>query len=187
MDSPRPHHPASLRVATDQAEAQSSVAAVWREHRRWVSAVVLAHMPRDAELDDLVQEVAVRLVAHAHELRDRAALRPWLRTVAMNVARSAGRRARVRKGEGALEHDPGARAGDGAHDGARRNDVLEAALSLPDPYREALVLRALRGLSYKQIADTVGVPVTTIETRLVRARRMLRDALEDTSARSKTP
>ncbi len=177
-DHMTPHlpHPASLRVV-QQDDAQSAVSALWREHRQWVAAVLLTHKPREAELEDLLQEVAVRVVSHAHELRDPMAIRSWLRTVAVNVARTAGRRQRVRKdAKETLEHH----APTSAHDQRTtdRDEVLNAAMTLPEAYREPLILRSLRGMSYKQIADTLGVPVTTIETRLVRARRMLRDALE---------
>jgi RNA polymerase sigma-70 factor (ECF subfamily) len=55
---------------------------------------------------------------------------------------------------------------------------MAATARLPEHYREPLLLRAVRGMSYRQIADTLGVPITTVETRLARARRMLRDELE---------
>lgn len=129
-----------------------------------------AHRPREAEVDDLLQEVALTLVRHADEL-DLARARPWLRRVAINCARDAGRRARVRRrplpapAEGAAE--PGGAASPGA---------LEAVMSLPMEYREPMLL-SLRGLSQRVIAEVMEVPVTTIETRLVRARRMVREAL----------
>jgi RNA polymerase sigma-70 factor (ECF subfamily) len=174
--TPHPTHPASLRVS-QQEEAQSGVASLWREHRRWVATVLLAHKPREVELEDLLQEVAVRLVAHAHELRDPTAIKPWLRTIALNVARSAGRRQKVRRdARETIEREAPSQAQDERTTG--RDEVLAAAMTLPEAYREPLLLRSLRGMSYKQIADTLEVPMTTIETRLVRARRMLKEALD---------
>lgn len=170
-------HPASLRVVARQDDAQSAISALWRTHRRWVAAILLAHKPREAELDDLLQEVAVRVVAHAHDLRDPTKVRPWIRSVTLNVARSAGRKQTVRR-DARPEIAERARAESDDPRTAERNEILDAALALPEQYREPLVLRALRGMSYKQIADTLEVPVTTIETRLVRARRMLREALD---------
>ncbi|MBL0920747.1 MAG: RNA polymerase sigma factor [Phycisphaerales bacterium] len=159
-----------------------AVRALWETHRRWVAAIVLAHMPRDAELEDLLQEVAVRVVKQVHRVRDPSLVRPWLRSVAINVARTAGRRRKVRmrivRSGGAAEHE-------GAHDApaplatveeGRR--ALAAAHRLRPEYREPLILQCVRGMSYRQIADTLGVPVTTVETRLARARRMLREELE---------
>ena len=158
---------------------------LWRRLRRWVAAILLAHRPRGADLEDLLQEVATTLVAKIQELRDVSRLRPWLRSVALNVARGAGRRARVsqrverRSGAAALQvPDPGA---DWARQAAdARSDLLQVLAlleTLPAHYREPLMLRSLRGHSQKEIAELLGVPVTTVETRLARARRMLREKM----------
>jgi RNA polymerase sigma-70 factor (ECF subfamily) len=48
--------------------------------------------------------------------------------------------------------------------------------ALPEPFREVLVLREVNDLSYRDIAEVVGVPVGTVMSRLARARAMLRDA-----------
>jgi len=161
-----------------------AIRALWESHRRWVAAIVLAHMPREAELEDLLQDVAMRLVKQVHRLRDPAMVRPWLRSVAINVARTAGRRQRVRlrvvRPEAPNAGEPAGRSGGETplatvEEGRR---ALAAAHRLRPEYREPLILQCVRGMSYRQIADTLGVPVTTIETRLARARRMLREELE---------
>ena len=62
-----------------------------------------------------------------------------------------------------------------------RNAAVDA---LPVLYREPFVLRHLNGWSYKQIAEVMDMPVDSIETRLVRARRLLREALRTELAAS---
>src|SRR5437868_11690431 len=74
-----------------------AVRSLWQEHRRWVAAVLLAHKPREAELEDLLQDVAMTFVRTVSRLRDEGMLRPWLRTVAVNAARAAGRETRRRR------------------------------------------------------------------------------------------
>lgn len=155
---------------------------VWRTHRRWVAAVLLAHKPREAELEDLLQEVACTVVERIGELRDAACFRSWLRSVSLNAARTAGRRATTRRVFRAMRMGDAvapspAPAPDADHHGEARR-LLEIAQRLHPDYSEPLLLRAVRGLSQKQIADTLGLPETTIETRLARARRMLREELE---------
>ena len=54
--------------------------------------------------------------------------------------------------------------------------IRRLVAELPDPFREALVLREVNDLSYSEIADVVGVPVGTVMSRLARARSMLRKA-----------
>lgn len=179
------HRIADGAIAGDADAVQS----LWHAHRRWVAAILLAHKPRDAELDDLLQEVAMLLVKNIQTLQDPAAVKPWLRTIAINLARSSGRRRRVvNKVFPILAADAQRtaelnEADEGPGDDRGRR-ALELASQLPAEYREPLILRAVRGMSYRQIADVMGVPMTTIETRLARARRMLKDQLERLDSRA---
>lgn len=173
----------------------------WQAHRRWVAAILLAHMPRWADLDDLLQDVALAVVRKGGEVRDPEAFKPWLRTVAINAARLAARKGALREGAVSLEAfsgDPGnagvgviARIGAGSaetrdqvasadlaaldEDGRR---LVELARSLPDGYGEPLLLKAVHNMSYREIGQVLGLPETTIETRIARARRMLREAAQ---------
>ncbi|HVZ94898.1 MAG TPA: RNA polymerase sigma factor [Phycisphaerales bacterium] len=164
---------------------QEAVRAIWHAHRRWVAAILLAHKPREADLEDLLQEVAMTLVRQVHTLNDPAAVRPWLRAVALNAARTHGRRQKLTRkmfaptGMQPSERSEAAREVDTGRTDAREEGrrALRIARGLPAEYGEPLILRAVRGLSYKQIADIMGVPVTTIETRLARARRMVREEM----------
>ncbi len=158
-----------------------SLRELWNRHRRWVAAVLLAHMPRDAELDDLLQEVAVAVVAKISGLREEAAFKPWLRAVALSVAKTSARRRTVRKsGWLRLVSFTGAREDDRTHDHAspamkEGRRLMELSAELPDGYREPLLLKCIQDMSYKQIGDVMGLPDTTIETRIARARKMLRE------------
>ena len=177
---------------------QNALQELWQTHRRWVAAIILAHRPRSIELEDLLQEVVVRLISKVHTLREARAFRPWLRQIALNVCRGAGRSVRpTLRFASQLRHDDAAddrpRTGDGGRisepegetidpaeyvglqEAARR--LLEQAMTLPMTYREPLILRCVRCLSYQQISELLDLPLTTIETRLARARRMLRDEL----------
>ncbi|MBL8763494.1 MAG: RNA polymerase sigma factor [Phycisphaerae bacterium] len=177
----------------------AALRALWAQNRRWVAAILVAHMPgggrRHAEedLEDLLQEVAVTLVSKISTLEDAGAFRPWLRIIAINAARSLARkrvgrdqsRRMVALDDAGPQEDRGPDAArretepsgvaQAREDGAR---LLTLAGELPDEYREPLLLRALRGMSYRQIADAMGQPETTIENRIVRGRRMLRELSE---------
>lgn len=59
----------------------------------------------------------------------------------------------------------------------QRLDLLEAIRSLPEEFRDTVLLREVEGLSYQEIADTLGIPRGTVESRLYRARQMLRQKL----------
>jgi len=182
--------PIVRRAIRGEAEA---LEALWRFHRKWVASVVLAHGPRGAEVEDLLQEVALALVTKIHTLEDARAFRPWLRTVAVNVARMAARRARAAIEAVELERSPDVEDRRAERERMQRearaevDRVLQALEDLPVLYREALLLRSFAGQGQRAIAECLGVPESTVETRLARARRLLREKLETRATASTDP
>jgi len=65
--------------------------------------------------------------------------------------------------------------------------IARAMSRLPDPLHQILVLRELEGLSYRELAEVVGIPVGTVMSRLSRARVALRDALDSELAQPRMP
>ncbi len=167
-------------VRAAMAGDRDALRSLWHRNRGWIAAILLAHKPRQADLEDLLQTVAMTIVRTVHTVRDEQAFKPWLRTVATNVARAAGRKqkveSRVRR-TGTDRPEP-AEIGDREH--AQR--VLDLARQLPDGYREPLLLRCVKGMSYREIARVLEIPETTIETRIARGRRMLRELARDEGA-----
>lgn len=168
--------------------------ALWVSRRGLVGAVVLAHLPRGVEAEDVVQEVASRFVRGVGSLRDPDLFDPWIRRVAVNAARDAGRAARrLNAGSNGRAMGGGAVKGladlreagvaadlSAAEEGGR---LLCLARELPERYREPLLLRCVQGLSYRAIAHAMELAETTVETRIVRARRMLRRLAEERAVR----
>jgi RNA polymerase sigma-70 factor (ECF subfamily) len=162
---------------------------IWCAHRRWVAAIILAHRPQSVEVEDLMQDVALKFVSRIETLREVGAFKPWLRRITINACRGAARgdRPMLRLVEGdradAEKADPRRVAMPAAAEGsgeARSADseagrlLLAQVMTLPTEYREPLLLRCIRSMTYQQISDLLDLPVTTVETRLARARRMLR-------------
>ena len=161
-----------------------AVRVLWQRHRRWVAAILLAHKPREIDLEDLLQEVAMTLVARITTVRDPEAIKPWLRTVAINAARAAGRQAtRRRPIVRTMEVDaPAAELDDPVERRERADRVLALIDQLPEQYKEPLVLRCVRQMGYREISAVLQLPETTIETRIARGRRMLRELIAHTDA-----
>lgn len=179
-------------IAKARAGDRAAQQELWRAHRRWVAAIILAHRPAAIEVDDLMQEVAVKLVSKMSSLRDASSFRPWLRQIVLNVCRGSARSLRPTlrlsqadgSEDGLLEPASVAMPAsdeDTASELVGRRDAAERLMqqvkSLPPEYREPLLLRCVRSLTYQQIGQILNLPVTTIETRLARARRMLRQEI----------
>jgi RNA polymerase sigma-70 factor (ECF subfamily) len=156
-----------------------------REHERWVRSVVYAVTGRAELVEDIAQQVWSRAWQRLGSLRDPERIRPWLYNIARNAAIDAGIAAkRTRRAEGTeLTVEPPAQERRtsplaSAMAGETSAKLLRAVESLPAIYREPFVLRHLEDWSYAQIADVLNLTTETVETRLVRARRMLRDMLQ---------
>ncbi len=161
---------------------------VWRQNREWLAAVVMAHMPAEAELEDILQEIAVAVVRTIGSLKNPQAIRPWLRSVAINTVRTAGRRATIDRrnrlqnvGDDLLDQSTSNSSETTRQDAERSRHQVREALALvrglPEHYREAILLRAVRGLSQAHIAEVLGLSIKTVETRLRRARLMLTEQI----------
>jgi RNA polymerase sigma-70 factor, ECF subfamily len=171
-----------LIAAARQGE-RSALDELVRRHDRWVRNIVYATVTNAAIVDDIVQTVWLRVWQQIGTLLDPARWRGWLYKLAKNAAIDAGEKAaherRLRINYGSAE-DRAARTHQPAKELIEAEDrerILAAIRGLPEIYREPFVLRHLEDWSYAEIGEAMSLPVDTVETRLVRARRLLRTAL----------
>jgi len=149
-----------------------------RRHREGVVNVVY-RMCGDANLaDDAAQEAFIRAWQHLPGYRPRSPFRNWLYRIAVNVARDALRRQKETLDIGELPVASSEQAPEEVLEREERGErVRKAVLSLPPASRAVLVLREYEGLSYREIADTLGIPMGTVMSRLSYARNRLRRSL----------
>ena len=141
---------------------------------------------------DMAQEAFVKAYRNLNRFRFGSSFYTWLCRIAMNVSIDHLRRMRVRRTEALEENDDGG-DGDGViHVAHHRGDpgknlerkrlhgrILDALGELPEEQRQAVVLREMEGLSYKEIAEVMGIPEGTVMSRLFYARKKLQAALAE--------
>jgi RNA polymerase sigma factor (sigma-70 family) len=134
------------------------------------------------DAEDVVQEAFLRAFSAVENLRGEDA-KPWLLTIVRNTSLTWMKRNRNAAATIGLEEqveDPSEPSPDPEETlliSCDREQVRKALEQLPSDFREAIVLRELEGLSYKEIATTVGVPLGTVMSRLSRGREWLRRLL----------
>src|ERR1051325_8738699 len=134
-----------------------------------VHGVLLARVPR-VEVDDLVQDIFFHAFKKLHTLRDAAAFGPWIAMIARNRAVDFHRRSRE-----TVEINDDLR-GNESHD-SRANEILELIRSLPEAYRETLVLRLVEGMTGPEIAVRTGLTAASVRVNLHRGMKLLREKL----------
>jgi RNA polymerase sigma-70 factor (ECF subfamily) len=141
----------------------------------------------DADAEDLAQEAFVRAWRSIGAFRSESTFRTWVFGIAINLVRThRGKRSRLRRlfwspATTDTSTDPLERASvqDGIEAPFAMREVIDRALAtLPDDMRAAVVLRDVQGLEYREIAEALGLPIGTVESRIFRARQRLRPLLE---------
>ena len=152
-------------------------------------ALRLTRRPQDAE--DLVQETAARALTRRAQYQPGTNLRAWLLTIERSLFVSAYRHARRGPVTQSLEEvEEGSLYGRGAMAPSPSaenaplqdwmdHDLVAAVKALPEPYRVAVVLSDVEGLSYAEMAQRMDCPPGTVMSRLHRGRMLLRRALAD--------
>lgn len=162
------------------------------EHQRMVYQLALHLLGDRDEALDLSQEVFLRVFRTIHTFRGHSSLRTWIYRIVVNQARNRHRwwRRRHRSEQVSLDEHL-ERHGDhwsgnelAAPDRMLARKELAARIwlaleDLPFEQRTALVLREIDGLSYEEIAFSLGVAVGTVKSRLTRARQALRSELSE--------
>jgi RNA polymerase sigma-70 factor (ECF subfamily) len=152
----------------------------WTQLRADIGRLVARRLPTSSDVDDVVQEVMLRVWRHGDQLRNGERFGAWLvrvaRTATADHLRSRQRHplARFAAAEDvtpSVDDDPTAK------------DLIAATLrpfihGLPEPYREALLLAELEGLPYPLLAKGLGISISGVKSRVQRGRRLLGEALE---------
>ena len=146
-------------------------------HSRYLFGVAHALSGNTDDAEDLVQETF--LGAFRTRFRGESSLRTWLVKILMRRAgmlrRWQGRQPTIEPLNESEEQTPAQASSAPAGAGAdARLDLTQMLASLSPEHRQVIVLRELQGLSYEEMAETLGVPRGTVESRLHRAREELR-------------
>ena len=135
------------------------------------------------DVDDVIQDAFLRMQRGLAGLRDDDRFGPWVYQVARSAIadhRRTAARHRVANAEPPEEEAPGL---DEEEDDALQREMVACiapfVAMLPSPYREAITLTELEGLTQKEAAAMLGISVSGMKSRVQRGRQHLRSALED--------
>ncbi len=148
---------------------------VLKSHVLGLRRYAMALAGNSIEADDLVQECLARALSHVHvwaKVRDH---RAYLFTILHNIYVDGIARQRRHGIQVPIEDvSPVLRALPNQQERLEIRDLKRALAALPTSYRSVVLLVGLEGMSYRQAADVLGVPIGTVMSRLFRGREMLR-------------
>jgi RNA polymerase sigma-70 factor, ECF subfamily len=170
------------------AGERDSLDELFRRYRTVAYRVAHRLLGNDADALDAVQEAFVKALVHLPSFQGRSSFKTWLLRVVSNAALDLGRRRGRRE---ALSMDAAgtkfhagceplteAEPGQELHRLDLRRKLQEALAQLPLAQRQTFVLHAEAELSYREVAETLGISIGTVMSRLYYARQRLRLLLE---------
>jgi RNA polymerase sigma-70 factor, ECF subfamily len=184
----------ALPMATESSDWYCELV---RSHLRELYATARRLTGNDADAEDLVAEAVARGWAHRDALADRGAFRGWIFRILTNAFISQKRKSDARPEHESYEEgehgaDPSFSLFERLHQPfllwwsnpeqaflrrLLRDDLERAVDGLPEEFRAAVVLGDLQGFSYREIAESLDVPIGTVKSRLARGRSLLQRAL----------
>jgi RNA polymerase sigma-70 factor, ECF subfamily len=148
---------------------QTAFDELYRRFSPMIHGIILSRVPRD-EVADIVQDVFITAYKSLNSLREPKAIGGWLAMIARNQANEFYRK---NKPTEELSEDL-------SHANSRKNEakeVLDIIKSLPDAYKETLILRLVEGLTGNEIAEQTGLTPESVRVNLHRGMKLLRDKL----------
>ena len=161
---------------------------LFRRYRLLAYRVAYRLLGHEADALDAVQEAFVKALTHLPSFQGRSSFKTWLLRVVRNAALDLGRQRGRREARGMTATGPAGRddleplcveePGLGLERDVLRRQLQRALAQLPAAQRETFVLHAEAELSYREVADVLGISIGTVMSRLYYARQKLRALLE---------
>ncbi|HEU4508655.1 MAG TPA: sigma-70 family RNA polymerase sigma factor [Pyrinomonadaceae bacterium] len=170
------------RALTGDAEAFGEIVRRWE---RRIFALTYGMLGREEDARDATQETFLAAFRNLRGFRGEAKVSSWLHRIAVNQCISRQRRVKVR-GESALEDETGSSfAGPVSHspvhvaEGRQETLAVRRAInSLPVELRQVVVMKEFEELTFREIADALDLPLSTVKSRLYTALKQLQMRLQ---------
>jgi len=191
VDGALPGIPSMTNDLVQRARAGSAVAfeALVRRHERATLALAWRLTGQLQDAQDVTQDALSRLHANLHLFRGEESVRPWLRTVTLNLCRDLARkkmRSPVMVRDELVSQASGEANPEEELSSQQREEILRSALQkLTERERTVLVLRELEGLTTAEVASATGVADATVRVLIMNARLKLRKLLSGQLGRKK--
>lgn len=143
-------------------------------YRDKVAGLIFSVTNSRDELEDIAQEVFISAYKNLNAFENRSRFSTWIYRITINKCRDWQRRTYSRRALEYLGFGGADRASPYENDGVEdREEIRTAVRNLPDKYKVVIILYYYHDLSCQEVADVLGIPKKTVETRLIRGRNQL--------------
>jgi len=178
-----PHDSDAALVAASQQGDTQAFGQLYQRYARMVHGILLSRV-HATEAEDLVQDVFLRALPRLRHLREASKFGAWIGSIARNMATDYHRRshALAESRDDSAEPDEQPAAGSAAQQ-REAAEILECIRSLPEAYRETLIMRLVEGMTGPEIAAKTGLAHGSVRVNLHRGMNQLREKLAQGTVR----
>lgn len=181
----------SALITRCQSGEREAFDALVGRYQRYVFNLIYQHLGDHGDMDDVAQEVFLRIYKFIRKYRGDASLESWIYKIVLNYCRTHARRRSTwtrlfvpntsGKPDDDGTYDVLDSLPDSTYDPAKTveqrrmaDDIIVAVRSLPEIYRNILIMREVNELSYEEIAEIMGISIGTVKSRISRARDLVK-------------
>jgi RNA polymerase sigma-70 factor (ECF subfamily) len=161
-----------------------------RRYQRQVANIIYLTLGSREEVQDISQEVFVRVYRSIDKFEFDASFFSWIYRITVNLCIDELRRKKIKRAlsldfltEGTVEREKKSKkqplASDGVLDDEKREIILGALQKITQEHRQVIILREYEDLTYAEIASYLGISIQAVKSRIFRAREDLRVLLKD--------
>jgi RNA polymerase sigma-70 factor, ECF subfamily len=181
-------------IARCQRGERSAFDELITRYQRYVFNLVYQHLGNNADIEDIAQEVFIRIFRFIKKYRGEASFESWVYKIVLNYCRSYARRRAVlnrlflvpveseenEKSVNIIESQAEANSDPANLVENRRiaDDILGELRRLPTLYKDILIMREVNELSYEEIAVILEISIGTVKSRISRARSLIREKVK---------
>lgn len=160
-------------------------------YQRYVFNLIYQHLGKDVDIEDIAQEIFIRVFRFISKYRGEASFESWVYKIVLNYCRSYARRRSILnriffvpvereeddKSVDIIDNQAGAESNPMKLFEHQKiaSDILRELRKLPDIYKDVLIMREVNELSYEEISAILGISIGTVKSRISRARSMIRE------------
>lgn len=153
---------------------------IWETYHERLSTFIRKYVAESTDVDDVLQEVFVKVHTHIATLREEEKLRSWVYQIARNAIMDYYRQRRQMEPIEQIEHVQVIEEDDSVFENAAHElapCIQEMVEQLPTKYRQALLLTEYEGLTQKELSTRLGISFSGAKSRVQRARTLLKNML----------
>jgi len=167
-------------VAGCKADKPQSQRLLYDRYSRMVMGIALRYTQNITDAEDIVQETFIKIFININKLRDENSLTTWIRNITTNTcidALRAKNKNLITSIEQITEELKDEK--NKTYDGIPTEQLLKFIQELPDGYRTVFNLYAIDGYKYEEVAKMLGCSESNVRSQYVRARKSLREKIEN--------